>query len=294
MSAILALAFALCPAPTSEPARIVGTTQYTPHSLVRLKAEGAAPGAAIVWRVYPRADVHRASTRPDVLEFAARPGVYEIECLIFTQRDGGLAAEELTTRVTISTAEAKPGAGKLDPINATGKLRFGGAGCTATVIGPRRADGRWDVLTAAHCVGGVGDRGTITLKDGRTLGLKVAVHNEKADFAWAITDDAVEGLAYATLAAGEPAVGVKVWHQGYGIDKPGNREDGFVDAQADDAGQLRMVLSVSPGDSGSGVFRDDTGELVAVVCCTTGLGERVRMWGASSAVILKARPTRAP
>jgi S1-C subfamily serine protease len=40
------------------------------------------------------------------------------------------------------------------------------------------------VLTAAHCVTGVGQKGTISLKDGRTLGLRVVAHHEAPDVAW--------------------------------------------------------------------------------------------------------------
>jgi hypothetical protein len=53
---------------------------------------------------------------------------------------------------------------------------------------------------------------------------------------------------------------------GYGVDKPGNKETGHMVSGPDGNGQLRMNLSVSSGDSGSGTIRADTGELVAVVC----------------------------
>jgi hypothetical protein len=39
---------------------------------------------------------------------------------------------------------------KLDSVAALGRFRFGKAGCTATMIGSRRPDGCWDVLTAAR------------------------------------------------------------------------------------------------------------------------------------------------
>jgi hypothetical protein len=56
---------------------------------------------------------------------------------------------------------------------ALGRIQFGNAGCTATIIGPRRADGRYDVLTASHCVSTIGQHGTMRLLDGRTVGLLV-------------------------------------------------------------------------------------------------------------------------
>jgi hypothetical protein len=186
-----------------------------------------------------------------------------------------------------------PEGGKFDPVNALGRIRFGNAGCTATVIGPRRPDGRWDVLTAAHCVSGVGARGTMTLKDGRSLGLRVVAHHRTPDVAWCVTDDVIADLPYALIAPKNPEPGTAIWHMGYGVDKPGNREDGTVAQAENGQGQLRMILSVSSGDSGGGIFRADTNELVSVVCCTSGMAQKVSMWGASTDVIRRTRPTTA-
>jgi hypothetical protein len=183
-----------------------------------------------------------------------------------------------------------PGDGKLDPVNAIGRIRFGNAGCTATVIGPRRADGRWDVLTAAHCVSGVGARGSMAMKDGRTIGIRVVAHHKTPDVAWCVTDDVIADLPYALIAERNPAVGTAIWHMGYGVDKPGNRETGTVAAGENAQGQLRMILSVSSGDSGGGIFRVDTNELVSVVCCTSGMGRQVSMWGCSAEVARRTRP----
>jgi hypothetical protein len=158
------------------------------------------------------------------------------------------------------------------------------------VIGPRRPDGRWDVLTAAHCVSGVGQRGTLTLKDGRTLGLRVVAHHRTPDVAWCVTEEEVADLPYALIAAKNPEPGTPIWHMGYGVDRPGNREDGTVVEGENGQGQLRMSLSVSSGDSGGGIFRSDTNELVSVVCCTSGMGRRVSMWGCSAEVAQRTRP----
>src|SRR5262249_36997558 len=100
----------------------------------------------------------------------------------------------------------------------------------------------------------------------------------------------LDGLPYALLARTDPAPGTAVWHNGYGVDKPGNREDGVVTAAPNADGQLQFRLSVSSGDSGSGIFRADTGELVGVVCCTTGLGVNTAMWGGASTTALRLRP----
>lgn len=285
----------------AEPVRITGETKYKPHSLVRLKAVGVDAKAALLWRVYPSKDVQRATSPRGVLEFAAHPGTYEVELLVITNTDGALSVEEARVSVTIESCTPvppvppkpdpkPPGDGKLDPVGALGRIRFGNAGCTATVIGPRRPDGRWDVLTAAHCVSGVGARGTLTLKDNRSFGLRVVAFHKTPDVAWCVTDDEVKDLPYAMIAESNPAVDTPVWHMGFGVDKPGNREDGTVAERENGQGQLRMILSVSSGDSGGGIFRGDTNELVSVVCCTSGMARKVSMWGCSAEVARRTRP----
>ena len=298
--AIAVLAFAPLAA-GAEPVRIAGETKYKPHSLVRLKAEGVDARAALLWRVYPSQDVQRATSPRGLLEFAAHPGTYEVELLVITNTDGTLSVEEARVSVTIESCTPvppkpdpkPPGDGKLDPVNALGRIRFGTAGCTATVIGPRRPDGRWDVLTAAHCVSGVGARGTLTLKDNRSVGIRVVAFHKTPDVAWCVTDDEVKDLPYAVIAESNPAVDTPVWHMGFGVDKPGNREDGTVAERENGQGQLRMVLSVSSGDSGGGIFRADTNELVSVVCCTSGMARKVSMWGCSAEVARRTRPKAA-
>jgi hypothetical protein len=297
LSSVLVIALAPVAA-HADTIRITGETKYKPHSLVRLKAEGVDAKAAILWRIHPSKDVQRATSPRGVLEFVAHPGTYEVELLVITNTDGVLAVEEARVSVTIESCTPvppkpdpkPPEGGKLDPVNALGRIRFGNAGCTATVIGPRRPDGRWDVLTAAHCVSGVGARGTLTLKDGRTLGLRVVAHHKAPDVAWCVTDDEVKDLPYALIAAKNPEPGTAIWHMGFGVDKPGNREDGIVAESENAQGQLRMILSVSSGDSGGGIFRADTNELVSVVCCTSGMAQRVSMWGCSAEVARRTRP----
>jgi hypothetical protein len=182
-----------------------------------------------------------------------------------------------------------PPSTQADPVGATGRLRFGSSGCTATVIGPRRADGRWDVLTASHCTGGVGARGTMTMKDGRAIPVVVTARETSSDISWMVTEGVVESLPHAFLAANNPAAETGVWHMGYGVDVPGNREEGRI-LGATLQGQLAMELSVSSGDSGSGIFRRDTNELVAVVCCTTRKGAKVTMYGGSCERAAQLKP----
>ncbi|MFO0880738.1 MAG: trypsin-like peptidase domain-containing protein [Gemmataceae bacterium] len=310
--ALLLLAYLAAPPAEAAELRIAGGTKYKPHSLVRLRAEGAEPKAALLWRVHPSKDVQRASSPRGVLEFVAHPGTFEVELLsIATAPDGALSVQEARVTVTIESCTPVPplplppqpappgtqppqpppgGGGKLDPPAALGRIRFGSAGCTATVIGPRRPDGRWDVLTAAHCVSGVGARGEMSLKDGRKLRIRVVTHHRGPDCAWCVTEDPVEDLPYANLAEKDPEPGTKIWHAGYGVDKPGNREDGEIMDRVNGQGQLRMRLSVSSGDSGGGILRTDTNEVISTVCCTSGMARAVSMWGAATEVIRRARP----
>jgi hypothetical protein len=130
----------------------------------------------------------------------------------------------------------------------------------------------------------------LTLKDGRTLGIKVVAHHKTPDLAWCVTEESIAEMPFAVLAEKNPDVGTTVWHMGYGIDKPGNREDGSITAAENGEGQLRMSLSVSSGDSGGGIFRTDTNELVSVVCCTSGMAQKVSMWGGSVEQARKTRP----
>jgi hypothetical protein len=282
--------------------RIVGETKYKPHGLVRLQADGVDAKAAILWRVHPSTGVHKATNPRGLLEFAAPHGSYEVELLVITsQPDGSLSIAEARASVTIESCHDTPppkdkeqpkpqGGGKLDPVNALSRIRFGNAGCTATVIGPRRVDGKWDVLTAAHCLGGIGQRGTMFMKDGRQLSVRVLGHYKASDVCWLVTEDEVPDMPYAMLAEKNPEPMTAVWHMGYGIDNPGNKEEGIVAERANSDGQLRMILSVSSGDSGGGIFRKDTNEVIATVCCTSGMAQKVSMWGGCAEFAGKVRP----
>jgi hypothetical protein len=185
---------------------------------------------------------------------------------------------------------AKP-EGKADAPAALVRIQFGSAGCTATVIGPRREDGRWNVMTAAHCVKRVGDRGSARFKDGRVCGIQVTSLNTTSDVAWCVTETNSEVYPFANLAHASPAVGEKVWHAGYGVDAPGNREDGIVEAGPDSSGQLRFRLSVSSGDSGGGICLNEKNEVLSPVCCTTAKGRVAQVWGCSPEAAARARPT---
>lgn len=176
-----------------------------------------------------------------------------------------------------------------DPTAAVGKIKIGNYGCTATVIGPRREDGRWDALTAEHCVPPGVATGTMTLRSGLVLPITVAVKDVRSDCCWLVVDGPPD-LPYAMLAAVTPAPGTPVFHCGFGVDKPGNREAGTVTAAPNGDGQTEYRLSVSSGDSGGGICLTDRGEVLSPVCCTTLPGSVARVWGASPEACQRLRP----
>lgn len=172
-----------------------------------------------------------------------------------------------------------------DPLAAICRLSFDGVGCTATVIGPRRTDGRWNVLTAAHCTRGVGQRGQIQFRDGRQSGVVVKALNRQADCCWMVTDVAGADFPFAFLVEKTPAVGSPLWHAGFGVHVPANREDGELTGGANSDGQVRMRLSVSSGDSGGGIALTQGGEVCSCVCCTSERGRTADVYGASPEAI---------
>lgn len=283
----------------ADPPKIAGKLKYEPHELVRLKADGVTDKAALLWRITPSKGTWRATSPKGVLEFSAVPGTFEVLLIAISQGADGLAVDEATVTVEVEGCGGKlppapdkpaPKDGKHDPLAAIARVQFGNAGCTAAAIHPRRPDGRWDVLCAAHCVSAVGERGTMMLKDGRRINVRVASLDKAGDCAWFVTDESVDDMPYAKLAVSNPAASTKVWHAGYGIDKPGNREDGAVQDPENQSGQSRFLLSVSSGDSGGPIFRDDTNEVVASCCCTLERGAKVSMWGTSAENAAKHRP----
>lgn len=275
------------------------------YKLVRVQAADLPPKAGVVWRVTPRDGVDRADSPRGTLQFTAPPGSYLVELLVIESIDGEVKVSEASKTVTIrppgyGTApipkqpnpqpnpqpQAKP-----DPVKATGRIRFGNAGCTATIIG-KRIDGRWDVLTAAHCIDAIGQKGTLYTRGGLTIPVTVVTRDplpNGSDISWLVTDKPVDSLPFAELAADIPPAGTEIWHNGYGIDKPENVESGIVNGRTT-GGQLDMTLSVSSGDSGGGIFRKSDGKLVAVVCCTTERGAKVRMYGGHSVRAAELRP----
>jgi len=258
-----------------------------PHGTARLSADGVSePG--LEWRITPDKGVSVVKNDRGRLEFTAPPGAYRVE----------LAAGKRAIRswdVEFAKPAPKPAPKpKADPFNALGRIQFGNAGCTATVVWPRRADGRWDILTAEHCVDDVrvGSLGQMQLRDrDERFTVRLVAKDQRSDVAWLVTESASLGdLPYAVLAEKNAPAGTKVWHAGFGVDRPGNRESGEVTRDNIGTGKAEMLLSVSSGDSGGGIFRADTGELISTVCCTTRRGAKVAMYGGNVESIRRLRP----
>lgn len=174
------------------------------------------------------------------------------------------------------------------PSEAIGRIAFGNSGCTATIIGPiRDGDTEIDILTAAHCVS-LGQTGKMRLKDGREFSVRCVVREAKSDTAWLKATRPAGVIPWCFLATDAPEPGERVWHQGYGVDQPGNREDGVFLGTGSE--QWKYRLSVSPGDSGGGILLDKNNRVLSPVCCTTRLAGTGTVWGASPIVAAAIRP----
>ncbi len=172
-----------------------------------------------------------------------------------------------------------------DVSKAIGRIQFGRSGCTATPIGPAGHDGRYRIVTAAHCLTGEGQRGRFRAQDGSDIGVTVLSLDKAADCAWLMSDSTNIVLPFAELAETVPPPGTPVWHAGYGVDRPGNREDGVFVSGPDSNGQLKFRISVSSGDSGGAIVSGTDGRVVGVVCCTSGMARVADVWGAGPAAM---------
>lgn len=181
-------------------------------------------------------------------------------------------------------AEAEP-----NPREAIGRIQFGSAGCSGTVIGPRRTDGKYWILTAAHCLEKQPTIGMMQLRNGSRFSVERVSVDGRSDCAWLLTCDPQELLPFALLATDVPRAGSKVWHAGFGVHVPGNVEEGEVISPENADGQTHFSLSVSSGDSGGGICLDDQGRVVSCVCCTTARGQKSNVWGASIKSIIRLR-----
>jgi hypothetical protein len=279
--------------------KIEGPTIVPAYRFVRLKATGHEAGSVFDWSIDKdaQADVEE---RGDTLLFVGPPGDYVVTCTVFRIAGTTLTKKKCRVRVTIEGTSPKPPdtpkppgrthQTKEEAEKALCRLRVGSSGCTATIIGPRRADGRWDILTAAHCWGAASTAGTVTLQDGKVLKVKRVAIDRAADICWMVTDDVIETLPHAWLCETVPPVGTGIWHAGWGVDRPRNTERGKVSGAVTRDGKLTMLLNVSSGDSGGGIFRDDTNEVVSNVCCTVGRGSYTTTYGGVCTKAVELRP----
>lgn len=179
---------------------------------------------------------------------------------------------------------------RLDVPNSIGRISMGNTGCTATIVGPvRDADAELTILTAAHCIK-VGQTGRMKLKDGREFSFKCVSRDAGPDCAWLVAKRPDGEIPYALLALATPTKGSPVWHQGYGVDRPGNVEKGVFEGVNSASNQCQFTLSVSSGDSGGGIIHLADGAVLSPVCCTSRLSGPGRVYGATPMACHATRP----
>lgn len=202
----------------------------------------------------------------------------------------------LAVGVTVPSAEPGPvpeRQSREEVLAAVGRVRFGAGACTAQAVYPRRPDGKWDVLTAAHCVSGVGQQGRFRLRDGREIGVVVITVDKGADCCWCRTTDPIEKLPAVLLADGDAEKGSAIWQSGYGWNEPGVVKEGETDRGRMPDGKQAFTISLSQGDSGGGFFRVSDNRLVSVACCTTQIAAKALAFGPSVTAIRANRLTAA-
>lgn len=275
--------------------------EYEETELVRVVLRGAESAQDVIWIVVPDKKIQKATTDKNRLEFIAPPGDYQIIVVIsYYDKENHLRLTSLTTTITIKArAPPEPPKRPDDPPSpppsppknpwqkkntweAIGRLQTGSSGCTATHILISENQKVSLFLTAAHCVSRVGEKGTYTSRDNRfKITVTVAILDRTADIAWLIADRPFYDLPYAHLAFQIPRVGTPVWHGGYGIDKPGNKEEGVFLGGPDSNNQLRYRLSASPGDSGGAIVDAENDVVLSPVCCGDAPGKIGNVYGGS-------------
>jgi len=305
---MLGLALALLGLFAGRPANgqpaLKGPAEVEYPSLARFSLDNAPPKAKIVWRVFPSAGVDRADTFPHKLQFLASPGTYQVEASVHWIASGEIEVLAITATVKVvsppaptppaptppaptppaPTPPAPTPPAPANPLQAIGRIGFSGAWCTAAPIEPQRADGRYYLCTAAHCVSSVGQEGVYYAKSGTNYRVRVVALNQSLDAAILVTvNPQPAGLPTLKLASRSPAVGTRIWHAGYGVDRPANVETGTVVGlpTSNNRSLLECILNVSSGDSGGPLIVEGTRELVGVVCCTQRKGAKVRMYAGS-------------
>lgn len=270
------------------PSPVFGEEQLVvpPFSLAKLSVPSAA--ADVSWSIEPSDKVSIADTSPNRLQFTAPPGKYLVS--VRYVYDGVRYSGRLVVvfqDVGKDAPEPKPKE-KIDSWESISRIRFGSSFCSAVLLPALNAPCYY-ALTAAHCISHVGQEGRFSLRDGGTVyRAVVAAANRTSDWAILIIPDlrpdaeSASGVRVAKLSQGpyQPKINELVWHGGFGVDKPGNREEGRFVGGPDSSGQYQYILSVSPGDSGGGIFSSED-YLLSPVCCTTAPSRVGRVWGAA-------------
>lgn len=282
--------FLIRPASACAGLKIEGAVTVKEHRLVQLKATGYDPGSAFDWSI-DKDGLVDVIEKGDELYFAGPPGEYVVTCSALKIVGMGIVKTKCRVRVTIEAAGPKPpDKGKAPPVGKMSKeeaeralvyINFGSSGCTATVIGPKRADGRWNIFTANHCLGSGLKKGRAKLQDGRVVNVSVVWADYASDGAWLVTDSAVDDMPFAYLSKDAPPPGTAVWQAGYGVNTKRQTRTGEIRSGPRKDGKLTMKLAVSSGDSGGGIFRADTNEVVASVFGTEGWAGQVITVGCS-------------
>lgn len=105
MKTACAFLILLLASPASAQLKIGGETKVKAHRLVRLTAEGLAPGATLIWDVFPEeiADTEETGGR---LLFVAPPGTYTVKLRAIAFKDGKASVE--SARVVVTVGEGLP------------------------------------------------------------------------------------------------------------------------------------------------------------------------------------------
>lgn len=178
--------------------------------------------------------------------------------------------------------------------DAIGKLSMSNTHCTATIVGPvSPGDAKLEILTAAHCIR-VNEAAMFKMADGKILHAKCVSRDGDTDAAWLIADNPGGEIPYLLLADDLPEKGEAVFHQGFGIDKPGNLETGTYSQVADAGRKCQFRLNVSPGDSGGAIVLDRSMRIVSPVCCSTNRGGMGDVFGATPMACARIRPSMVP
>jgi len=167
--------------------------------------------------------------------------------------------------------EPTPKEKRENAINSVVKIRTQYSLCSATIV--FQFESQVTLFTAAHCVSRQGQVFDVETRSGVKFQATVAAFDRKSDLAVLLAKYSGK-LPYTPIARGYK-LGEKVFHCGFGRHIPGNVEEGELISIGDY--QNAYSLSVSPGDSGGGIFNAD-GEWMGAVCCTTNLDRVGTVW----------------